>query len=185
MTQERQFTSPPPQRWWRLIVIGILLTLVNIAVYVLIPPQVLEQLGSFGYLGAFGSAALANATVLVPVPYYPLLLRLSQSFNPFGVGLAAAAGSVIGELTAYYVGRSGRGVFARTRFYTWVHRQLSHPWRAPFALFMLSAPPTPLFDVAGLLAGALGIRLWIFMLATFLGRLVRMAIVVLFGIAIG
>lgn len=174
---------------WRLLLrpllLGLAVVAANIAVYLLLPPALLQQLGDFGYLGAFVSAAFANATVMVPVPYYPLLVRLGQTFDPWGVVFAAAAGSVIGELVAYYVGRSGRQAVEETQFYRWVQRQLSHPWRAPLTLFALSAPPNPLFDVAGLLAGALGVPVWVYVLSTFLGRIVRMAIVVFVGLQLG
>ncbi|NNJ11214.1 VTT domain-containing protein [Chloroflexales bacterium ZM16-3] len=171
----------PQRSWLRLILIGVALTAANLAIYALLPPALLERLGGLGYVGAFASAAMANATVLVPVPYYPLLIRLGQTFDPYGVTVAAAAGSVIGELVAYYVGRAGTATIARTRFYEWAHRQLSHPWRAPLLLFALSAPPNPFFDVAGLLAGAVGVPLWIYVIATFLGRIIRMGTVILIG----
>lgn len=177
--------TPPRWRLWlRPVLLSLVVVAANIAVFLLLPPELLERLGGFGYLGAFGSAAFANATVLVPVPYYPLLIRLAQAFDPWGVVVAAAAGSVAGELVAYAVGRSGRQAAEETRFYRWVQRQLSQPWRAPLVLFALSAPPNPLFDVAGLLAGALGIPVGVYMLSTFLGRLVRMAIVVFVGIGL-
>jgi membrane protein YqaA with SNARE-associated domain len=63
-----------------------------------------------------------------------------------------------------------------------VQRQLQHPWRAPLVLFVLSAPPNPFFDVAGLLAGALGIPIWMFFGVTFAGRIIRMATVVGLGL---
>jgi membrane protein YqaA with SNARE-associated domain len=173
---------PTWRLWIRPALIGIAVALVNVAVFFALPPDLLEQMGAFGFFGAFASAAFANATVIVPVPYYPLLMRLGQAFNPYGVILAAAVGSVLGELVAYYVGRSGRQAVEQTRFYLWVQEQMSHPWRAPVVLFGLSAPPNPLFDIAGLLAGALGVPLWIYVTATFLGRIVRMAIVVFIGL---
>jgi membrane protein YqaA with SNARE-associated domain len=175
---------PTWKLWLRPLILGILVAVANIAVFLLLPPAMLERLGGFGYLGAFASAAFANATVLVPVPYYPLLIRLAQAFDPWGVALAAAAGSVLGELVAYSVGRSGRQAVEQTPFYLWVQRQLSQPWRAPLVLFALSAPPNPFFDVAGLLAGALGIPLGIYMLSTFLGRVIRMATVIFLGIGL-
>lgn len=184
MATEERAAGQPRRGWVRLALIGVALTVANLAVYLLLPPSLLEGLGSFGYLGAFVSAALANATVVVPVPYYPLLVRLGQAFNPYGVALAAAAGSVIGELVAFYVGRAGTGTIQRTRFYEWAHRQLSHPWRAPLLLFALSAPPNPSFDVAGLLAGAVGVPVWVFVLATFLGRIIRMGVVVALGLGL-
>lgn len=188
MTTPEERAGPrarPRLIWLRPLLFGLLITAVNIAAYFLLPDDLIGGLGSYGYLGAFLSAALANATVLVPVPYYPLLLRLAATLDPWGLAVVAAAGSVLGELVSFYVGRSGRAAVEETRFYRWVHRQLSHPWRAPLALFALSAPPSPFFDVAGLIAGAVGIPLWMFVVATFLGRVVRMLLVVLLGQALG
>lgn len=177
-------SRPRWRLWLRPVLFGLAVAAANVLVFVLLPPALVERLGNFGYLGAFGSAAFANATVLVPVPYYPLLIRLAQAFDPWGVTVAAAAGSVAGELVAYFVGRSGRQAAEETRFYRWVQRQLSQPWRAPLVLFALSAPPNPFFDVAGLLAGALGIPVATYIVSTFLGRLVRMAIVVFLGVGL-
>lgn len=162
----------------RLIVVGLIVIVANAAALLLLPPQWLERLGAAGYLGAFGATAIANATVIVPVPYYPLVMRLAEVLNPWGVAIAAAAGSVVGELTAFAVGRSGRQVVADTPFSVWVRMHLQRPWRAPLLLFVLSAPPSPFFDVAGLLAGALGVSVGVFVISTFLGRLVRMALIV-------
>ncbi len=178
---------PPLPRWriWlRLLLIGLIVGAANLAVFLLLPPALIERLGACSYLGAFLAAAFANATVLVPIPYYPLVIRLGQTFDPWGVTVAAAAGSVLGELVAYYVGRSGQQAVGETAFYRWVQRQLSHPWRAPLVLFALAAPPNPFFDVAGLLAGALGVPVWIYVVSTFLGRLTRMAMVVFIGLSL-
>jgi membrane protein YqaA with SNARE-associated domain len=51
-------------------------------------------------------------------------------------------------------------------------------------LFLLAAPPNPLFDVAGLTAGALGLPFWLFFVAVLLGRMIRMTIFVLIGMGI-
>jgi membrane protein YqaA with SNARE-associated domain len=177
-----ELSSAQRHGWLRIVVIGVGLAVLNVVLFLLLPPDLLERLGSFGYFGAFVSALVANASVLIPVPYYPLLIRLSQAFDPVGVLVAAAVGSAVGELVAYAVGKSGRSVVETTRFYLWVQRQLSYRWRAPLVLFALSAPPNPFFDVAGLLAGALGIPVWLFFSVTVAGRLVRMGIVIGFGL---
>jgi membrane protein YqaA with SNARE-associated domain len=176
--------APRRRRWLRPLLLGLAVTAANVAVFLLLPPALLERLGGLGYLGAFFAAGVANATVLVPVPYFPLLIRLGQVLDPWAVVLAAAVGSATGELVAYYVGRSGRGVVAQTRFYHWVREHLSSPWRAPLLLFGLSAPPMPVFDVAGLLAGALGVPVSVFFFSVFLGRVIRMATVVFIGIGL-
>ncbi len=178
-------TQPPLWRMWIWpAVVGVAIAVANVLVFILLPPDLVERLGALGYLGAFLSAAIANASIVVPVPYYPLLIRLGQAFNPYGVVVAAAAGSALGELVAFYAGRSGRQVMERTAFYTWVHRQMQRRWRAPIVLFILSAPPNPFFDVAGIIAGAVGVPVWVFTVTVFLARIVRMGLVVLLGYTI-
>jgi membrane protein YqaA with SNARE-associated domain len=173
--------QPTWRRWLRPLLAGVLVVILNVVAYLLIPVDLAQRLGAFGYLGAFAVAAVANATVVVPVPYFGVLAVLGAALNPWGVVLAAAAGSALGESVAFFVGRSGKSAAAETRFYRWVQGQLRTRWRAGLVLFLLSAPPNPAFDVAGLLAGALGVPLWLFLLAVFLGRIIRMALVV-FGV---
>ena len=161
------------------ILVGTVMSVLNVLAYYLIPADFAERLGVFGYLGVFVVTAVANATVIVPVPYYGLVVALAQQLNFLGVVLAGAAGSALGESVAFFVGRSGRGAAKETRFYFWVQRQLTHPWRAFGVLFLLAAPPNPAFDVAGLLAGAMGLPFWMFLLAVFLGRIIRIGFIAL------
>jgi len=168
--------------WWKPILIGAVALLLNVLAYLLLPPELLTHLKGFGYLGAFGAAAISNATVLLPVPYYPVIARLAQALNVWGVILAAAGGSAVGECVAFFVGRSGHDAIVETRINNWMERQMHHPWRAGLVLFALSAPPNPAFDIAGLLAGAFGLPLWLFLVPVFLGRIIRMALVALIGL---
>jgi membrane protein YqaA with SNARE-associated domain len=48
----------------------------------------------------------------------------------------------------------------------------------------LSAPPNPLFDVAGMAAGAFNVPFWRFASAVFAGRCVRMAGIIVAGLYI-
>jgi len=170
-------------RWWRPILISAVALLLNVIMYVFMAPRLVLRLGRFGYVGAFVVAAIANATILIPVPYYPVIARLAQVLNIWVVILAAAAGSALGESIAYFVGRSGKGIVQQSTLNDWIQRQMKHPWRAPLVLFALSAPPNPIFDVAGLLAGVFGVPLWVFLVSVFLGRIVRMGLVVLAGLS--
>jgi len=164
--------------------IAIVALIVNVFAYLLLPPELVSHLRGFGYLGAFLMAAIANATVILPIPYYPVIARLAQALNVWGVILAAAAGSALGESVAYFVGRTSRGAIQRTRINAWIRKQMRRPWRAGLVLFALSAPPNPAFDIAGLVAGALGLPLWLFLVSVFLGRIVRMSLVAFAGLAL-
>lgn len=180
-------SQQPVTVWWKYGRIALLLIAalgLNMLV-LLIPRPWLESLRPYGLLGyvvAFGITALANASVIIPVPYPGLIAILNCVLgNALGLAVAGAAGSTVGESTAFVVGRAGKGVVEDTRFYRWVKRQLRTPLRAFIVLFLLSAPPNPFFDVAGLTAGSLGVPFWVFFTATFLGRIVKM----LFFIRVG
>src|SRR5215510_11889942 len=75
------------------ILIGLLAVALNIAAYYLLPPHLVRRLGSLGYLGVFAVTFIANATVVVPVPYFGLVARLAQELDFAGVVLAGALGS--------------------------------------------------------------------------------------------
>lgn len=138
--------------------------------------------GLLGYVVAFGVTALANASVVVPVPYPGLIAALGSVVgNALGVAVAGAAGSTLGESTAFLVGRAGKGVVEDTRFGRWVRHQLRTPLRAFVVLFLLSAPPNPFFDVAGLTAGSVGVSYPVFFGATFLGRIIKLLIFIELG----
>lgn len=175
-----------PRRRSRLLrpaLIGLAALAFNIVVYLL--PIDYSAFGNYAYFGVFLITAIANATVVIPVPYIPIVARIAaQSSNVGVVILAGALGSALGESVAFFVGRSGRAAVESTRFYTWVQRQLRHPWRAFVVLFLLAAPPNPAFDVAGLTAGALGLPFGLFFTAVFLGRIIRMALFALVGLGL-
>lgn len=172
-------SAAKPSRWrfWRLAILLIAALGLNLLVLA-IPRAWIEGLrgsGAWGYLAAFGITALANASVVVPVPYPGLIALLASVMNDaVGVSIAGAAGSTVGETTAFFVGRAGRRVIEDTRFGRWLQRELRTPLRAWIVLFLLSAPPNPFFDVAGLTAGSLGVSFPIFFTATFAGRIIKL-----------
>lgn len=183
---DRSHERRPISRRWRILrtsLVGLAALLFNIGVYLL--PIDYGAFGNYAYLGVFLITGIANATVIIPVPYIPIVARVAAQADSLALVIVAGAlGSALGESVAFFVGRSGRGVVEETRFYLWVQRQLRHPWRAFLVLFLLAAPPNPLFDVAGLTAGALGLPFRLFFVAVLLGRMIRMTIFALIGMGI-
>jgi membrane protein YqaA with SNARE-associated domain len=170
------------QVWVRPTLVGLLFVALNVAAYLWLSSPagriVLTSLRDFAAPGAFVVMLVSNATVVVPVPWPGILIPIAQqSQSLWPILLAGALGSAVGESVAFFVGRSGRGAVQDTRMFRWVQRQLRHPWRAFAALFLLSAPPNPVFDVAGLTAGAMGLPFWMFFSAVLLGRVIRIWII--------
>ncbi len=163
---------------------AMLMIVVNLGFYML--PFDYRGLGDYAIAGVFALTAIATATIIVPVPYIPVVMHLAQqTTRPVDlmlIAVAAGLGSVVGETSGYLVGRAGRGAVADTRMARWVAVQMVHPVRSFVTLFALSAPPNPLFDVAGMAAGAFNVPYWRFATAVFAGRCVRMAGIIVVGL---
>lgn len=155
------------------------LAVVGITVYIFSIQEEAEKLARFGYPGVFLLSILANATIILPAPGIAITFAAGAVFNPYGVALAAGAGSALGELTGYAAGFSGQGVVDDTRIY-----QRLKDWTERFGgwpILFLAIIPNPLFDLAGAAAGALRIPVSKFLLWVWVGKTIKMLIFALAG----
>ena len=140
----------------------------------------ISTLGNYGYLGAFLISLITSATVIVPVPGIVVLFALGTTLNPVLVGLVGAAGGIIGEMTGFMVGFGGHElVQRRSKLYLRMEQWMKR-WGS-WAVFAFAAAPIPLFDVAGLIAGALHFPLWKFLLIGWGGKSIKFVLLVLAG----
>jgi uncharacterized membrane protein YdjX (TVP38/TMEM64 family) len=132
------------------------------------------QFARFGYPGVFFIALLSYATVLLPAPGIAVVFSMGGVLNPYGIALAAGTGAALGELSGYLAGYSSQVVAERTEIYqrlvVWMKSN------GPLAVFILSAIPNPLFDLAGAAAGSLKMPYAQFLLWCWLGQMVKMLI---------
>jgi membrane protein DedA with SNARE-associated domain len=162
-------------------ILTVLLALV-ITVVLFIFRGKIAQLGDYGYLGAFLVGLISCATIILPVPGILVLFALGAdpNLNPVLVGLAGATGGVIGEMTGYMAGYGGRKIIkARGRLYALVEKWMKR-WGG-WAIFAFAAAPLPIFDIAGMVAGALGYPVWKFLLFAWPGKSIKYIILVLAG----
>jgi membrane protein YqaA with SNARE-associated domain len=173
-------TAHPIQK----VVAVVALVSINIALF--LAPIDYHILGAFAYPGAFLVTFLANAAVVVPVPYLPIVANISRSVEiPALVVMAAGTGSALGECVAFAVGRVEKDLFTGHPGFERVRAFFSHPRRAALFLFFFAIPLNPVFDVGGLGAGALGVPFRTFFVAVWLGRMVRFAILAVLAIGFG
>jgi membrane protein YqaA with SNARE-associated domain len=156
-----------------------------------------SDLETLGYPGIFLANFLGTATVFVPVPGLTaagqaLIVAGSQTLWDPGVVVAGAAGMTLAESTAYLAGVVGRGVSEQRqmplggRLGRWLRRAAGWvDWlmgRYGFATLLgLSAVPNPLFEFAGITAGAVRMNFWRFLLAVAIGKTARVIILVIVG----
>jgi membrane protein YqaA with SNARE-associated domain len=156
----------------------------NIAVY--FAPIDYGAFTSFAYLGAFIVTLLANALIVIPIPYVPIVAHIGATAElPWLVVALGALGSVLGESVAFLAGRAELGLVSEHPIYRRLHRVAQRPFLAGVLIFLFAVPPNPIFDVGGLAAGAVGMPYRVFFLAVFAARLIRLAVIVWLGTVLG
>jgi membrane protein YqaA with SNARE-associated domain len=161
--------------------IGAVLVAIGITVgVILLRPYIhLHQLRQYGYAGLFLVSLIGNATVILPVPSFAVAFAMGGMLNPVAVGIVSGLGATIGEMTGYLAGVGGRAVIEKQPLYLrlegWMRKG------GPLVIFLLAAIPNPLFDMGGMIAGALRMPAWQFFLAGWAGKSLRFALLALGG----
>jgi len=158
-----------------------------------------DDFRTLGFAGIFLANFLGTATVFVPVPG---LTAAGQALivagpgelglNPVLVVVAGASGMTLAESTAYLAGALGRGAAEeremplKGRLGRWLRRAAGRiDWLMAhygfLTLLVLSAVPNPLFEFAGVTAGAVRMNFWRFLLAVAIGKTTRVIILVIVG----
>jgi len=166
----------PPALWLRWVLLAAVVAL-TVAIYLLRDEA--QALARYGYVGIFLLSLLANATIILPAPGIAIVFTMAGVFPPFGVALAAAAGATLGELSGYVAGMSGQAIIENRKLY-----ERFEGWMARYGaltVILLAFIPSPLFDLAGVAAGALKMKVYWFMLWCFIGKLGKMLVIAYFG----
>ncbi len=139
------------------------------------------ELQEYGYAGVFVISLLSAATIFIPAPGWVAVITMGGVLNPYLVGIIAGIGSGMGELTGYMVGNGARELSdTKLDRYKNIIRKYGSG-----AVFILAFIPNPIFDIAGLIAGALKIKIWKFLIACILGRIIRYIILAHVGMFVG
>ena len=179
---------PRPVRYGTVIIL-LVAVLVGMSLLSLLVELDQDDLNSLGYAGLFVANFLGTATVFVPVPGLTaagqaLIVTMAESRNPWLVAAAGGAGMTLAETTAYATGRLGRAVgeerhwLLRGRLGDVLRRaadlvnRLMLRWGF-LTLLVLAAIPNPVFEFAGVTAGAVRMNFWRFLLAVAIGKGIR------------
>ncbi|MBU36946.1 MAG: VTT domain-containing protein [Anaerolineales bacterium] len=153
----------------------LLLAVIALSLWLVTVRERAAELGQYGYPGIVLINAMASGTVLIPMPGVIVTYTLGGVFNPLLVGLAAAAGAALGELSGYVAGVSGRAVVENMHLYDrLLERMRRHTRATVLVLVIMAAIPNPAFDLVGIAAGTLRVPLPRFFLSAFAGNLVKM-----------
>lgn len=124
-----------------------------------------------GLVVLFFLSLLSNATLLLPVPGLALTMLAATVADPLAVGLVAGSGQAIGEMTGYLAGYSGQELIDASpryaRLVNWMRRY------GALTIFVLALIPNPIFDIAGVIAGALRMPWWLYLVSAGTGKIIK------------
>jgi uncharacterized membrane protein YdjX (TVP38/TMEM64 family) len=128
-----------------------------------------------GLLVLFALSAISTATLILPAPGLALTAVAGAAGDPIVVGIVTGLGQAVGELTGYFGGASGRSLLPDTaairKLSGWLQR------RGMVVIFALAVIPNPVFDVAGIAAGALRMPLARYLAAAASGKIIKNIVV--------
>lgn len=137
-----------------------------------------DDVKRWGYPGLWLVSGLRAASVILPIPGSGLTIAAGAFMDPlFGipvpiaVGVTAGSAESLGEFTGYAAGYSGGRILDQRKLYrrikAWIRR------RAFLTIMVMGLMPSPVFDVAGLAAGASRVPIRIFWPAVLIGKVTR------------
>ncbi|MEX2012770.1 MAG: VTT domain-containing protein [Candidatus Levyibacteriota bacterium] len=133
----------------------------------------LLSLKRWGIVGIFLLNFFSTATIFVPNFSLATVVAGGSIYNPILVAIVATIGGVLGDSIGYLLGHSGRHIFVKKegKFFQAVVR-IFHK-HGSIVIFVFALVPNPIFDALGILAGSTGFPIKKFIVAMFLGRLIR------------
>ena len=152
-----------------------LLLAIGITVGIIVMRDQIEQLAIYGYPANFLVSLISSATVIIPAPGFAVVIATGGVLNPIGVGIAAGLGAALGEITGYLAGLSGQGIFHERPIYKRIQELMEKS--GMLIIFIMAFVPNPVFDVGGIIAGAMGMPAWRFFLACCLGKVLRFILI--------
>ena len=162
------------KKGWKvnLVRVIVLLAVLALTVVLYLNRAQVSKLEVLGYPGIFLISLLSNATLILPVPGVLFTSAMGAIFNPLWVALVAGTGAAIGEISGYLVGFSGQAVIENKKWYDRITGWMKE--YGDMTILVLAVIPNPLFDIAGMVAGALKMPVWRFLLWSWLGKCIKM-----------
>jgi membrane protein YqaA with SNARE-associated domain len=173
-----------PKKHEKLVAILILVGSLALSFGILLIPIDYEGLAALGYIGVFLVTLIGAMTLFLPAPTAVAVVAVAAVLNPVITCVVAGLGSAIGETTGYTAGYATLALIeSKERRSAWYWKVLEWMHKYPFlTLFILSAIPNFLTDLAGLVAGRMRYAYYRYFIATFLGKTIRYGLIAYFGV---
>lgn len=149
-----------------------ILIIVGFSLLAFLLRDAVQKYAPVSYLGVLLVCFIANASVLLPAPSILVVVQYSMILNPVLTALCGAVGATLGEMTGYLAGAHGGNLLASKIRKKVLSVMPKHPY---LVVFCFSLIPLPVFDIVGLIAGAMKLNQSTFFASCLLGKLIKMA----------
>lgn len=112
----------------------------------------IRRFAQYGYPGIFLISLVGNASIALPIPSLAVTFAMGAILNWVIVGLVSGIGEALGETTGYLAGYGGSVIIEDMTMYDRIKGWMENHGMA--TIFVLSAVPNPIIDLAGIAAGA-------------------------------
>lgn len=153
------------------VVIGLLGALAFSMPYILFRDQV-REMAAVGYAWLFLACAISNVSILIPSSATMIVLAAAVALNPWLCILCGGLGTALGEQSSYVCGMIGTIGFDTESH---KNRKVVYALRehAFLTVFLFAFVPLPVFDIAGIAAGACRMNWGKYTLAAASGKILK------------
>ncbi|MEZ4663097.1 MAG: VTT domain-containing protein [Caldilineaceae bacterium] len=167
-------------KWWGGVFFIVAITVGSF--WLLLNPAWVAWAGQWGYVGAFLISLISSATIILPAPGIAVVVAMGNALDPVTLGIVAGVGSAFGELSGYIAGATGSALIPPSQRIHMRRLQVLTRKYGALLLLVLAAIPFPLFDLAGMVAGALRMRVIWFFSAVAVGKSIKYIILIFVGL---
>lgn len=153
------------------ILIGFLMAAVFSTPYILFREQV-REMAIVGYVGLVLACSVSNVSILIPSSATVIVLVAATTLNPWLCILCGGLGTALGEQSSYICGLIGAGGFDKSidQNQKMLEALRNHSF---LTVFLFAFVPLPVFDIAGIAAGAIRMNWGKFTLAAVFGKTLK------------
>lgn len=144
--------------------------------YILFREQV-RKMAIVGYVGLFLACSVSNVSILIPSSATVIVLAAATTLNPWFCILCGGLGTALGEQSSYVCGLIGVIGFDASidRNQKMLEALRNHAF---LTVFLFALVPLPVFDIAGIAAGAIRMNWGKYTLAAVFGKTLKFLIAV-------
>ena len=131
----------------------------------------MPNLKKYGILGIFLITLIGNSSIIAPIGPFASVIG-GSIYPPWLVGIAAACGSVVGEILMYNIGGIAESQTIENKKWYDTIKYFMEKYGFP-TIVVVTSIPNPVTNFSAIAAGSIGYPLWKFLIAAWIGNWIQ------------